>query len=173
MPNPKTDRLLKGFLILLFAGFIISIYDVFDEKIVLAGDSAPDFSIKTDDGRTISKSDFGGQLLVLNFWATWCPPCIEEIPSLNAFARQMKDKGVVVLGVSVDKNESTYKSFLGQVPLEFTTARDPDANISSSYGTFKYPETYIIGRNGKVLQKHIGPQIWTRPELVNGIQSLL
>jgi peroxiredoxin len=173
MPKSKGDRALRALLLVLFAALVFTIKDSFEERIVKAGDDAPGFSIKTDDGREISSNNFGGKVLVLNFWATWCPPCIDEIPSLNAFARQMREKGVVVLGISVDTNERAYSSFLKQVPLNFMTARDPESNISANYGTFKYPETYIIDRNGKVLQKHIGPQIWTDKALVDSIQGLL
>jgi len=88
-------------------------------------------------------------------------------------AKQLGPKGVVVLGVSVDKNETSYKRFLQQARVQFETARDPQANISSEYGTFKYPETYIINREGKVLQKHIGPRDWMDPELLKSIESLL
>ncbi len=149
------------------------IKDSFEERMVNVGDKAPNFSITTEKGRTVSVSDFGGKVLVLNFWATWCPPCIQEIPSLHQFAATMKDKGVVVLAVSVDKNEKAYKTFLARARPAFETARDPDANISSDYGTFKWPETYVIDKNGKVVQKLIANQDWMDPQLVNGIKALL
>ena len=78
------------------------------------GDTAPEFTITTDNGRTVSPPDFGGKLLVLNFWATWCPPCVQEMPSLNQFQKSLADKGVVVLGISVDKDEKAYKAFLAE-----------------------------------------------------------
>src|SRR2546425_10756798 len=105
----KLERLLHTLIALLLAVFVYVIFDSFHESLVLVGDSAPDFSIAADNGRTITASNFGGKLLVLNFWATWCPPCIEELPSLNRFQNHFANAGVVVLGVSVDKDEKAYR----------------------------------------------------------------
>jgi peroxiredoxin len=173
MQTKQAERALRVLMVLLFLGFIYVLKDAFTEHIVQAGDKAPDFSITADNGKTITRSNFGGRVLVLNFWATWCPPCVEEMPSLDVFARQMQASGVVVLGVSVDKNEAAYKRFVQQVRPGFLTARDAEANISSDYGTFKWPETYVIDKNGKVVQKHIGPKDWTDPKIMNDIKALL
>src|SRR5216683_2939891 len=105
MQKQKIDRLLQGAIVLLMASLVYVIYAGIHETIVAAGDNAPKFTITADNGRKISVPDFGGKLLVLNFWATWCPPCVEETPSLSQFAQQFADKGVVVLAVSVDKDE--------------------------------------------------------------------
>jgi peroxiredoxin len=172
MPRNKADRVLLGLLVLCFTGFLYAIKDSFHQRVVEAGDSAPSFSINTENGRNVSISNFGGKLLVLNFWATWCPPCVEEMPSLNEFARQMSPSGVVVLGVSIDKNETTYKTFIRQMKPAFQVARDPKADISTEYGSFKWPETYVI-RDGKVVLKYIGPKDWTDPKIVNEIKSFL
>jgi len=110
---------------------------------------------------------------VLNFWATWCPPCIEEMPSLNDFQKRLAPQGVVVLGVSVDKSEKVYREFLRKANVSFQTARDPGADISAEYGTFKFPETYVIDSNGRVVQKHIGARNWSDEQLLNEIRALL
>jgi cytochrome c biogenesis protein CcmG/thiol:disulfide interchange protein DsbE len=143
------------------------------EKVVTVGDKAPEFNLTTDSGRRISRSDFGGRLLVLNFWATWCPPCIEEMPSLDELQKRLAASGVVVLGVSVDRSERAYRDFLRKAGVSFLTARDPSASISSEYGTFKFPETYVIDAAGRVVQKHIGPMLWTDEKLIREIRSLL
>lgn len=144
-----------------------------EQRIVQAGDTAPAFEVTTDSGQKVSLSNFGGKLLVLNFWATWCLPCVQEVPSLLEFAERMKAKGVVVLGVSVDKNEQTYKSFLKRAGVSFVTTRDPEGNLSSSYGTFKYPETYVIDQQGNVLEKFIGPENWADPKVLQRIEKHL
>ncbi|MGA3202143.1 MAG: TlpA disulfide reductase family protein [Bryobacteraceae bacterium] len=167
------DRILIAAMLLLAAGLVWVVYPTLEVRIVNAGDTAPNFSIVTESGRTVTRSDFGGKLLVLNFWASWCPPCITELPSLNQFAQEYKDQGVVVIGISNDKNENLYKRFLTQRHVAFDTARDPEADISASYGTFQIPETYLIDRNGKVLEKVISNQDWMDPQFLARVKSML
>lgn len=158
---------------LLTAGLVWVVSGTLEVHITNAGDTAPNFSIVTEHGKTLTRSDFGGKLLVLNFWASWCPPCITELPSLNQFATEYASQGVVVLGVSIDKNEHLYKNFLAQRQVAFDTARDPEANISASYGTFQIPETYIIDRNGKVLEKVISNMDWMDPQFLARVKGML
>lgn len=167
------DRILIAAMVLLTAGLVWIVAGTMQVRIVNAGDTAPNFSVVTEHGRTITRSDFGGKLLVLNFWATWCPPCVTELPSLNEFAKEYASQGVVVLGVSIDKNESLYKNFLTQRQVGFDTARDPEADISASYGTFQIPETYLIDRNGKVLEKVISNQDWMDPQFLARVKGML
>jgi cytochrome c biogenesis protein CcmG, thiol:disulfide interchange protein DsbE len=169
----KLERTIQTTIALLLAVFVYVIFESFHEKIVVVGDSAPDFSITTDSGRTITNSNFGGKLLVLNFWATWCPPCLDELPSLNEFQRRFANSGVVVLGVSADKDQKAYRDFLARYPVSFQTARDPDVKISADYGTFKFPDTYIIDSNGKVVRKIINATDWMSERMIKDVESLL
>ncbi len=169
----KLERIIHTLITLLLAVFVYVIFDSFHERLVVVGDSAPDFSITADNGRTITTSNFGGKLLVLNFWATWCPPCIEELPSLNAFQRQFANSGVVVLGISVDKDVKLYRDFLAKARVSFLTARDPDNKINAEYGTLKFPETYIIDARGKVVRKIISNTDWMSERMLKDVESLL
>ena len=174
MASSKTiDRSLQVSIAVLLVALIAVVWDATRNRVVGVGDSAPEFSIRTDSGVTVSRSNFGGKVLVLNFWATWCPPCIDEMPSLDALQKRFKNDGVVVLGISVDEDEAVYRSFLEQRGVSFQTARDPEARISADYGTFRYPETYIIDSSGSVAQKIIGPAAWTDERMVSYIRSLL
>lgn len=157
--------------VLLALGYFV--YDSILERVANVGDTAPGFKVTTASGKALTQKEFGGRILVLNFWASWCPPCKEETPSMNQMAQQLGPKGLVVLGVSVDENEAAYQRFLANERVVFDTALDTTAEISANYGTFKYPETYVIGRDGKVLRKYIGPRDWTSPELLRDIESLL
>ena len=157
----------------LLAVFVFVLVRAIPEHIVDVGDTAPNFTITADNGRTISVSNFGGRLLVLNFWATWCKPCVEEVPSLDEFAKQMAGSDVVVLGVSMDYDPNAYRAFLDRARVSFMTARDPAAKISADYGTFKYPESYIIDSKGKVVQKIIGATNWTDGNMVQAVKSFL
>jgi peroxiredoxin len=173
MSSSKTQRALTISIVVLTMLLVYTIAQRLQERIVTVGESAPEFSITTEHGRTISASNFGGKLLVLNFWATWCPPCVEETPSLSRFAGQMAPSGVVVLAVSVDKNEKLYRDFLARHKPQFLVARDVAQKISSDYGTYKYPETYVIDTRGKVVRKFISDQPWDSANMINDIKSLL
>lgn len=169
-----TDLVLRGLLAVLVALFIgVVAKAVYDPPVhvVAAGETAPGFNIATDTGRTVSVPNFGGKLLVLNFWATWCPPCVQETPSLSRLAQDYAARGVVVLGISVDANPAAYQAFLQKYKPAFLTARD--AQIHREYGTFMYPETYIIDSKGKVIQKIAEGADWSRPEIRTLIDSLL
>lgn len=173
-PNPSTSSRIYfiGIAITLAVLFYI-MADTLREKIVNQGDQATAFSVTTDRGKTISLTNFPGKLLVLNFWAAWCKPCVDEMPSLNRFAQMMAPEGVTVLGISVDLDETKYKKFLKDANISFETFRDNSALIPASYGTFKYPETYIIDKNGKVVEKIIGEESWLNPNVINRIRRLL
>jgi peroxiredoxin len=159
-------------------GFVI-VWSMQDH-IVEVGDTAPNFSITTTAGETMTPRNFGGKVLVLNFWASWCAPCVEEAPSLNEFAKTLKDSGVVVLGVSVDHNDQLFQNFVKRFNVIYPNARDPQQNLSYRYGTYKIPESYIIDRNGKVVRKFAGlPErdgqaiSWMDPDLLTFVKSLL
>ena len=168
------DRLLRLALGVLLAALVAAVaFAVYVRPIhvVAAGEQAPVFTIKTDDGRLVSTPNFGGKLLVLNFWATWCPPCVEETPSLSQLALDYAGRGVVVLGISVDASDSAYRAFLRKYNPRFLTARD--ARIHRDYGTFMYPETYIIDSAGKVVQKIAEGADWSNPNVRAYLDSLL
>jgi len=169
----STDRLLKGAIGVLLGALVLVIYFSIHERVIGVGDRAPDFTITADDGRTVSRAGFAGKVLVLNFWATWCPPCVEEMPSLSAFQRTFAGAGVAVVGISVDQDERAYRAFLERMQPAFITARDPAARINADYGTFMYPETYIIGRDGRVAQKVIGKADWMGAGMTGYIRGLL
>ena len=171
MQSAKIDRMLRAAVVLLVVVFVYVIYAAIHERVVVAGDSAPEFTVATDTGRTVSLPNFGGKVLVLNFWASWCPPCVQETPSLSQFAQQYANKGVVVLAVSVDRDEKAYRGFLQKFKPGFLTARD--SKIHEDYGTFMYPETYIIDTQGRVVRKIAEAADWTDPAVTRYIDSLL
>ena len=133
------------------------------------GNTAPDFTI-TDSQRTVALSQLRGKPVVLNFWATWCPPCIEEMPSLVQLQKQMGDK-VTILAVSEDADEGAYRQFVRDHGVDLLTVRDTQQK-NEIYGTFKFPETFIIGRDGKIVRKFIGATDWTSPDIVDYLNML-
>jgi peroxiredoxin len=169
----KVDLFLKLGIVALAAVLCVVVAGTLEQHVTEKGDTAPKFKVTTDQGRTVSRSDFGSKILVLNFWASWCQPCIQEMPSLDQFTRQFAGKGVTVLAISVDTNEQKYRELLNRAKPSFLTARDPTADIAASYGTFLYPETYIIDQSGKVLYKEANARDWSDPAFLHYFQSLL
>jgi cytochrome c biogenesis protein CcmG, thiol:disulfide interchange protein DsbE len=135
------------------------------------GSQAPDFTVQ-DSQTKITLSQYRGQVVVLNFWATWCPPCVEEIPSLVEMQKRMKSKGVTVIAVSVDVDENAYKQFVKDHNVNLLTVRDPNQKSNQLYGTFKFPETYVIDRKGIMRRKFIGGVDWTEPEITEFLGKL-
>jgi len=139
----------------------------------IAGSKARDFALEWN-GRTAHLSDLRGKVVVLNFWASWCPPCLDETPSLNRLQEQIASKGGVVLGVSEDEDNAAFAKFLVDQHVIFPTYRDPVAKkIAQEYGTEMYPETYFIARDGRIARKIVGAQDWQSPELVASLDALL
>jgi len=137
------------------------------------GQQVPNFTLRKDDGQVASLLDFRGKIVVLNFWASWCGPCVDEVPSLKQFAERYADKGVSIIGVSLDEDPQAYKEFLVKYQINFLNLRNPSHSVSEMYGTFKLPETYIISRDGHLLNKIIGPTDWASPQMLSYIDSLL
>jgi peroxiredoxin len=143
------------------------------------GTLAPDFTIKDAD-HSITLNQLRGKIVVLNFWATWCLPCVDEMPSLEHLQKKFEGKDVTVLAVSVDDDPDDYHRFLKNHNIDLLTVREAGqktntgviAPVSSRYGTFKVPETYIIDRNGVIRRKFIGEVNWGQPEIVEYLSRL-
>ena len=135
------------------------------------GANAPEFTVKDGD-RSVTLSAFRGKIVLLNFWATWCPPCVQETPSLIQMRERLKDRGIVVLAVSIDVDEAAYHRFLTEHKVNMVTVRDPDQKTPELYGTHGWPETYVIDRAGVLRRKFVGPVDWNSPEVTQYLTSL-
>lgn len=168
-------RKLKTGLVLVFIVGLVALFarpEYRNGESSLRGRPAKDFAL-TLDGKPARLSDLRGKVVLLNFWATWCPPCVDEAPELNALERRIAPLGGVVLGVSVDDDQSAYDDFLKKYGITFPTYRDPTKQIALDYGSTMYPETYVIDRNGRFDRKIIGPQDWTSPAMTAYLDSVL
>ncbi|HXJ92685.1 MAG TPA: TlpA disulfide reductase family protein [Terriglobia bacterium] len=159
-----------------------------EARAVEVGDEAPDFSLpltaSSPDGGNrslVRLADYRGHVLVLNFWGTWCPPCVAEAPSLERFAEKVKPWGVVVLGASerkdlspadADEDDPGLADFVSKFHLTYPIARDPVAGVAHRYGTFLFPETYIIDRQGRLAEKIISNIDWDDPRMLAFVREL-
>ena len=139
-------------------------------KLHLIGSTAPDFTLQDSD-RTLSLHDYRGKIVLLNLWATWCGPCLEEIPDLDLLQKRMGDK-ITIVAVSYDDKASDYQQFVREHRMAFITVHDRDRQLKDLYQPTGPPETYVIDRSGKILRKFIGPQRWASPEIVEYLQKL-
>lgn len=135
------------------------------------GSPAKEFTV-TDSDHTVSLNQYRGQIVLVNFWATWCPPCVEELPSLMTLQDRMKGRGIVVVGVSIDVDGDAYHRFLKLHGINFVTVRDPEQKVAGMYGTSGWPETYVIDRQGVMRRKFVGPVDWNAPDIVDFLNKL-
>lgn len=133
------------------------------------GSRAPQFTV-SDGTQTVSLANLRGHVVVLNFWATWCVPCIEELPSLEAMQRDLPQ--VTVVAISSDEDAGAYHQFLRDNHVNFLTVRDPSGRVPRLYGTIKIPETYVIDRRGILRRKFVSAQDWTSPEILDYLGKL-
>lgn len=137
---------------------------------------APDFALPDLDGKKRRLSEFAGKVVLLNFWATWCPPCVEELPSMIRLQQRMSGEDFVLLTVSVDDSAEVVRDFLSRhrgVIGAMKVLIDPSRKIPRSYGTEKFPESYLIDENGVVRYRFINKRNWASPVAQSCIDSVL
>jgi len=141
---------------------------------VARGQTAPEFTLQDVAGKALSLAQFRGKIVVLNFWATWCPPCREEIPSLERLNEVFSGKDFVLLAVNVNTDgEEGLKDFLAKNPHSFLVLPDPDGKVQNLYGVDKFPETFIIDKEGKIAEHVIGAIDWSSVEVLKYFSSLI
>jgi cytochrome c biogenesis protein CcmG, thiol:disulfide interchange protein DsbE len=159
-----------AFIALVFVFFAQPMYRQGEPTV--AGKTAEDFPTEIA-GRPGHLRDLRGKVVVLNFWASWCPPCVEETPALNHLQKYIASRDALVLGVSQDEDPDAYEKFLKDQGISFPTFREPSRKVALEYGTPIIPDTYIIDRHGKFLRKFYGAQQWDSPEMLAYFDSIL
>lgn len=137
------------------------------------GTSAPEFRLRGLDGRVQDLVSLRGRVALVNFWATWCPPCVEEMPSLERLHRALGTEGLAVVGISVDEDENAVRDFVARHGLTFPILRDPGGRVAAAYSATGYPETFVIGPDGRLLRTFVGPAQWDTPEALGYFGGLL
>lgn len=139
----------------------------------LVGKKAPEFSLKDMNEKTVSLSSFKGNVVIVGFWATWCPPCRGEMPSLNKLYRELRNRGLVILAVSTDRSVPSVKDFLSKTPVDFPVLMDSDSKVSRQFKVFSLPTTFLLDKNGAIVQRYLGEEEWDSPKIREKITTLL
>src|SRR2546425_6085645 len=177
-PGPAVRRrrvvILGGLAILVFAFGMVWLQSSKYEPLVV-GMTAPNFSVPDLQGKTQRLTDYRGKVVFLNFWATWCKPCKEEMPSMQVLWDNLKNQDFKMLAVSMDRVTTTkdIPSFVENLKLAFPILTDSWGQTDKRYKLMGVPETYIIDQNGVLREKVIGPRDWTRRESIETIVQLL
>ena len=124
--------------------------------------AAPDFTV-SDGTTSVHLANYRGKVVLLNFWATWCQPCLVELPSLLQLHRDQPN--LVILAVSIDEDPDAYKHFIARRHVDLITVRDPTESAAKLFHTDMWPETYVIDRKGIIRSKYVGAQDWSDPEI--------
>ncbi len=141
------------------------------------GKAGPDFALPDRSGAVVHLSDYRGKLVLVHFWATWCPTCTQEMPYFNEMAAHFKGStNLVILGPSLDDSGrgggwKAVETFEKRIPLAFRILMDHHGDVADQYGTYALPETYLIGRDGKILRKFVGAEAWTSPKIMGYLES--
>ncbi len=135
---------------------------------------APDFAAPDLSGQAVRLSAHRGRVVLVNVWATWCPPCREEMPSMEVLHQRLKDRGFVLLAVSEDEGgPDAVKSFVEQTKVSFPVLLDPDGDVGRKYGVWGFPESFLVDREGRIVERVIGPRDWATPAQIARIEALL
>jgi peroxiredoxin len=141
---------------------------------VTRGSSAPDFTLPSlaGDG-DVALSALRGRVVLLNFWATWCAPCEDEMPAMQRLHEGLAGQGFELIAVSVDTGDAEVRAFRDRLGLTFPILLDPQRKASNLYQTFRYPESFLIDKSGKVVERYVGPREWDDPLYVQRIRELI
>lgn len=139
-----------------------------------AGQPAPTFSLdRLGGGAPVDLASLRGRVVLLNFWATWCQPCEAEMPAMERLHRQLANTDFTLLAVSVDEDPAVVEAFRARLGLSFPILLDPRKRVSSSYQTYRYPETFLIDREGRIVARYVGPRDWDTAAYVERIRRLV
>lgn len=126
----------------------------------LPSTQAPAFSLADLNGKTVTSSSFKDKVLLINFWATWCAPCREEMPALDRLQHKMKDKGLTVIGIAIDSDKALVSEFIAKIKSSFPVLHDPEMTCHDAYKVFSYPTTFLVDKQGVIQKYWVGPHEW-------------
>ncbi len=174
--------LITVFLVLIVGGLLIALsmkgqdssFQLIGQSRVKVGSPAPNFTLPDLTGKKVSLSDYGGRVVFLNIWATWCLPCVDEMPSMEKLYNKFKSDQFEILAVSIDgQGRKVVAPFMNRLNLTFPALLDRKGKIRNIYGVTGIPESFIIDKKGIIIKKVIGPIDWTKPDVSRFFEDLL
>ena len=133
---------------------------------------APDFELIDTDGNTHRLSDYRGKTVIINFWTTWCPPCREEIPSMNRAYEVLADENVEILAINMGEDEDTIFIFTADYPADFPLLLDREGAVIAEWPVKGLPTTYVVAPDGNIAYRAIGGREWDDPAFLEQIRAL-
>lgn len=133
---------------------------------------APDFTLPDTEGKTHKLSDYRGKTVIINFWTTWCPPCREEIPSMNRAWQSLQKEDVIILAINMGEDEDTIFVFSADYPADFPLLLDRDGEVIAEWPVKGLPTTYVVAPDGRIAYRAIGGREWDAPAFMEIIRAL-
>ena len=182
MKRRKLNTAAKILLVLIVGSIVIALsmkgqdstFQLVGQSRIKSGSPAPDFTFPDLTGKKVSLSDYRGKVVFLNIWATWCPPCVDEMPSMEKLYKQFKGDQFEILAVSIDaEGRKAVAPFMERLNLTFPALLGRKGKIKNIYGVTGIPESFIIDKNGMILKKVIGPLDWSTPDVTRFFKDLI
>ena len=170
--TPLKSSLLSLTLGLLLVTSVLPLYAAESLTPVPSKPPAPAFALPDMDGEVFKLSDYRGQPVIVNFWATWCPPCREELPSMNRAWQKVKDEGIAMIAINVGEDEDTIFSFMGDYPIDFQMLMDISGNTIKQWPIKGLPTTFVLDPQGRLYYRAIGGREWDADHLLDMVRAL-
>ncbi|TDY02822.1 TlpA family protein disulfide reductase [Thiohalophilus thiocyanatoxydans] len=133
---------------------------------------APSFTLEDMDGKTYKLEDYKGQVVVVNFWASWCPPCREEMPSMERAWKQLQEEDIAMLAINVGEDADTIFTFTADYPVSFPLPMDQDSTVINEWPIQGLPTTFVLDKQGRIVYRVVGGREWDDPELIDMLIEL-
>mgnify|MGYP001812853141 FL=1 len=161
-------------MILLLVVFGVAMAEAEDQTLTVVDPPmpAPDFSLADVNGDLHSLAGYAGKPVIVNFWATWCPPCIEEMPSMNRAWMKVREEGIVMLAINVGEDEDQVFTFTADYPVDFPLLLDETGEVVQQWGALGLPTTFVVGPGGNIVFRAVGGRAWDDPALLDQVRAL-
>ena len=173
--NLNNEKNMKAFYTFIVFIFITLSSNISAEEILTPLSNkpeAPEFLLRDMDEKIKERDDYKGKPVIINFWATWCPPCREELPSMNRAWEKIKDEGIEMLAINIGEDEETISTFTKDFPIDFTILLDESSEEISNWSIRGLPTTFILDPQGHVIYRAVGGREWDNEKLLDMVRAL-